>query len=206
MSELVSFATRVDDLAAIWSGGEKVVEQVSQAVRKIPGFGGKGFRMKEIVLDLAEMTRAEHPGIEEELLDFGVVGPGPRRTLNFINNRRWFDNEQDRSPAAEEMYVAELREFRDYLHDHTNVTELKELNLLGVQFALCAASKYFFYLRYESGPLYRPASRDFELVLQDVSSAEAKRLRVIWDYWEEGPEESGEMIDEQLHPDHLIPH
>ena len=36
--------------------------------------------------------------------------------------------------------------------------------------------------------------------------AEAKRLRAIWDYWEEGPEESGDMIDEQLHPDHLIPH
>ena len=96
--------------------------------------------MKEIVIDLAEMTRAEHPGIEEELLDFGVVGPGPRRALNFINNRRWFDNEQDRSPAAEEMYVAELREFRDYAHEHTNVEELKELNIWGVQFALCEAS------------------------------------------------------------------
>ena len=44
---------------------------------------------KEIVLDLAEMTRAEQPAIEEELLDFGVVGPGPRRTLNFVFNRRW---------------------------------------------------------------------------------------------------------------------
>ena len=41
---------------------------------------------KEIVLDLAEMTRAEQPAIEEELLDFGVVGPGPRRTLNFVFN------------------------------------------------------------------------------------------------------------------------
>ena len=73
--------------------------------------------MKEIVLDLAEMTRAEHPIIEEELFEFGVVGPGPRRTMNFIKNRRWFHNEQDRSPAAEEMYVAELREFRDYIHE-----------------------------------------------------------------------------------------
>ncbi len=162
--------------------------------------------MKEIVLDLAEMTRAEHPRIEEELLDFGVVGPGPRRTLNIINNRRCFDNEQDRSPAAEEMYVAELREFRDYLHDHTKVTELKELNLLGVQLALCEESKYFLYLRYESGSLGKPTSRDFELVLQDVSSTEAKRLKAIWDYWEEDPEESGELIDEQRHPDHLSPH
>ena len=59
VSELVSFATRVDDLAAIWSGGERVVEQVSRAIRKIPGFGGKGFRMKEIVLDLPAWAR--HP-------------------------------------------------------------------------------------------------------------------------------------------------
>ena len=63
LSKLVSFATRVDDLAAIWSGGEKGVEQVSQAVRKIPGLGGKGFRMKEIVLDLAEMTKLEQPAM-----------------------------------------------------------------------------------------------------------------------------------------------
>ena len=85
--------------------------------------------------------------------------------------------------------------------------ELKELNRLGVQFALCEASKYFFYLRYESGPLYRPASRDFQLVLQDVSPAEAKRLRAIWEYWEQDDaEENGDVIDEQLHPDHLIPH
>ena len=140
VSELVSFAARFGDLAAIWSGGVKVVEQMPQAIWKIPGFGGKGFRMKEIVFDLAEMTRAEHPGMEEVLLDFGVVGPVIRRTLNFINNRRWFDNEQDRSPATKEIYVAELLEFRDYAHDHTNVIELKELNLLGVQFALCEAS------------------------------------------------------------------
>ena len=110
-----------------------------------------------------------------------------------------FDNEQDRSPAAKQMYVAELREFRDYLQANASVDELKELNLLGVQFALCEASKYFFYLRYES--------REFHLALQDVSEAEAKRLRAIWEHWEQDDaEESGEVIDEQLHPDHLIPH
>ena len=79
--------------------------------------------------------------VEEQLVDFGVVSPGPRRALNFVNNRRWFDNEQDRSPAAERMYVDELREFRAYLVGHTDITELKSLNLLGVQFALCEASK-----------------------------------------------------------------
>lgn len=132
VSELVSFAKQVHALAVLWQGGEKVVERASKMIRNLSGFGGKGFRMKEIILDLAEATRAQFPGIESELLDFGVVGPGPRRALNFVNNRRWFDNEQDRSPAAEQMYLEELRDFRDYLRVNTQVTELQGLNLLGV--------------------------------------------------------------------------
>ena len=122
--------------------------------------------MKEILLDLAEVTAGERPEIDEQLVDFGVVGPGPRRALNFVNNRRWFDNEYDRSPQvfwgchanrraghsctalplrdfsqAEKLYVDELRAFRTYLQSHTSIAELKALNLLGVQFALCEASK-----------------------------------------------------------------
>ena len=34
---------------------------------------------------MAMVTHAEYLGIEEKLLDFGAVGPGPRRALNFIN-------------------------------------------------------------------------------------------------------------------------
>ena len=91
------------------------------------------------------------------------------------------DNEFDRSPGSEEMYVddrrwnlphsctlgwvggwngravapregvfsvaEELRDFRDFLVAHTVVEELRGLNLLGIQFALCEASKWLFYLR-----------------------------------------------------------
>ena len=104
--------------------------------------------MKEILLDLAEVTAGERPEIDEQLVDFGVVGPGPRRALNFVNNRRWFDNEYDRSPQvflwggcqangragrscaalpmrdfsqAEKLYVDELRAFRTYLQSHTSI-------------------------------------------------------------------------------------
>ena len=42
---------------------------------------------------------------------------------------------------AEKLYVDELRAFRTYLQSHTSIAELKALNLLGVQFALCEASK-----------------------------------------------------------------
>ena len=71
------------------------------------------------------------------------------------------------------------------------------------RFALCEASKYFFYLRYESGHLYKPSSRDFDLALQAVSEAERERLRGIWAYWEES---GGGIMDteDELHPDHRI--
>ncbi len=38
---------------------------------------------KEIVLDLAEATKYQYPAVQEQLFDFGVVGPGPRRALNW---------------------------------------------------------------------------------------------------------------------------
>ena len=55
-------------------------------------------------------------------------------------------------------------------------------------------------------PMHRPASCDFQLAFQGVSFADAKRLRAIWVYWEVSPDGSGEVIHEQLHLDHLIPH
>ena len=121
------------------------------------------------------------------------------------------------------MYLAELREFKTFLVAHTDIQELKSHNLLGVQIALrrdvdfaslniglvrryngksakstlpwlCEASKYIFFLTYEKGPIYKPASRDFDLVLQTPSSSEAARLKSIWSYWEDTAIE--ETVDE----------
>ena len=102
VSELVSIARVAQTLAELWRGDEAAVNLASK-VRTVYGFGGKGFRMKEIILDLAEVTTEECPEVAQQLVDFGAVGPGPRRALNFVFNRRWFDNEYDRSPSAESM-------------------------------------------------------------------------------------------------------
>jgi hypothetical protein len=63
------------------------------------------------------------------------------------------------------------------------------------------ASKYIFYLRYESGALYRPATRDFELVLLEVTESEKARLKAIWSYWQEGGGELEVETEEGPHPD-----
>ncbi len=40
---------------------------------------------------------------------------------------------------SQAMYIEELREFKAFLVEITEVAELQSLNLLGVQFALCEA-------------------------------------------------------------------
>ena len=102
-----------------------------------------------------------------------------------------------------------------------SIAELKALNLLGVQFALCEASKarvlwfgtgrdaqkkatsqYIFFLRYESGSLYKPSTRDLEVSLQPVSAPDAARMGSIWNYWEGESDEEGAPVPDDLHPDH----
>ncbi len=73
--------------------------------------------------------------------------------------------------------MEELREFRDFLRPRTTVAELQALNTLGAQFALRETSKYFFYLRYESGQRHKPSTRGISLMLQVTLEADAPRLR-----------------------------
>ena len=114
------------------------------------------------------------------LLDFGVVGPGPRRTLNYIANRYWFDNQENSSPAAAAMYLRELEDFQIYLRQHTTIDVLQDLNLLGIQFALCEASKYIFYLEFASGPEYKPKSREQILEIEAPDSEHEARIKHCW--------------------------
>ncbi len=51
-----------------------------------------------------------------------------------------FDNEQE-ALRAEPMYIEELREFKSYLREKTEVPELRSLNLLGVQFVSCLVER-----------------------------------------------------------------
>ncbi len=72
---------------------------------------------------------------------------------------------------------------------------------------MCEASKYIFYLQYESGSIYKPSSRDFDLNLKEIVPAEAERLAAIWTFWEKDESET-EMADvnveEEVHPDQMV--
>ena len=81
VSELVAFAKKAHELAALWRG-PNAVENIAGAIRRISGFGGKGFRCKELILDLAEATNM--PDIQDQLVEFAVVGTGPRRVVSCV--------------------------------------------------------------------------------------------------------------------------
>ena len=65
-----------------------------------------------------------------------------------------------------------------------------------------ATSQYLFYLRYESGSLYKPSTRDNEVSLQPVSAGDAARMASIWNYWEGESDEEGAPVPDELHPDY----
>ena len=69
-----------------------------------------------------------------------------------------------------------------------------------------SAGQYIFFLTYASGSLYKPSSRDFELVHQQVTEGDAERLRTIWTYWEEAEssDEEGVPVADLFHPDHAV--
>lgn len=71
----------------------------------------------------------------------------------------------------------------------------------------CEVSKYIFFLHTGSGPLYKPATRDFELVLKVVNAPDAEKLSSSWQYWalQDSNAETVDVPEEGPHPDqHVI--
>ena len=44
VSELVCFAKKAKQMAEMWTSDENAVEKLAAEIRKVPGFGGKGFQ------------------------------------------------------------------------------------------------------------------------------------------------------------------
>ena len=60
-------------------------------------------------------------------------------------------------------------------------------------------------MRFGSGPLYKPSTKDFEPSLQAVCPDEKARLTNIWNYWEaDDATEPDHTMEDELHPDHRI--
>ena len=106
--------------------------QVSIAMRRIPGFGGKGFMTKEVLQD------AMHTPVLRDVTDrntYCPAGPGARRGLNRIHGRR-VDQNLDEGRALHEMRAL-FQAAPNHLPDY-----MPELELHDIQFQLCEFDKY----------------------------------------------------------------
>ncbi len=63
-----------------------------------------------------------------------------------------------------------------------------------------------FYLHTGNGPIYRPATCVFLLVLTGFSPQGAESLASIWEYWDRDSQSEGEaaVVEDGLHPDHIV--
>ena len=102
VSELVSVAQKAHGLAEIWhEGGGRSVELVSKAIRKIPGFGGKGFRMKAAVLCNAQ---ALSPNRLLWGREGGPVGPARKSCLTWPRRRKTDTRQYKSSCSISELW------------------------------------------------------------------------------------------------------
>ena len=66
VSELVQFAKKAQGLAQLWQGGNAVAD-LSAAIRKISGFGGKGFRPS--LMSPHAQTEMQHRCFEHDVFE-----------------------------------------------------------------------------------------------------------------------------------------
>ena len=78
--------------------------------------------------------------------------------------------------------MKELRAFAAYVRDSSSSASLRSLNLLGMQFALCECSKYFFYLECGSGHVYKPRSYRVPAAVVEVSSDALAAMASLWHF------------------------
>ena len=125
-------------------------EEVSIAMRKIPGFGGSGFMTKETLLDTTytnfwKDTDTDHiPGNEVKSIPFDwnswtPIGPGARRGLARLSGKDVPGNGLKVSEADMNFLICEIAASQDL---HWNKDKYGVLSPTDIQFQLCEFDKY----------------------------------------------------------------
>mmetsp|Transcript_4435 Transcript_4435/g.9673 ORF Transcript_4435/g.9673 Transcript_4435/m.9673 type:complete len:642 (+) Transcript_4435:51-1976(+) len=135
---------------------------LTEALMRIPGFGGTGFTAKEVVEDLKSTVVFSSAALNQND-DWAVSGPGARRGCNRLSGRplSWNVNvPRDKEPKLAEGFLKEMRELWNLRTSlwpsgfskgckRRDVEELCRqklgqcLNCNDIQFQLCEADKFF---------------------------------------------------------------
>lgn len=134
LAPLLESSSSIAKVARVTQSWEKACDEI----RKVRGFGGRGFMAKEVIQDVILTPLLSGA---TDLDTYTPSGPGARRGLNRVFGRD-VKHRLSEAQALEEMrYLFSVRD--DYLAAH-----MPPLNLHDIQFQLCERDKY---LRVERG-------------------------------------------------------
>ena len=98
------------------------VENFMKYLRKISGFGGSGFRAKEILMDVIDNitlvtphNTARRDALRAQYMSFSVLGIGPCRVANWLFNMPYRFLEDVDPKFKETVYLPVLEYIADYL-------------------------------------------------------------------------------------------
>lgn len=125
----------------------KSFQQTISKIRRIKGFGGTGFRAKEIMLDVKSiLDKSNFEHYFEDYEDWTPVGPGARKALCRIFSSVHIKKN------SEQDYFRMLNIVHSFLLNHDHVIPKNMIYTIhDTQFVLCEFEKYMRLLNHERG-------------------------------------------------------
>ena len=129
-------------------------------MRLIPGFGGSGFRSKEILCDFVEhadlfLPETDLQTVQTDYRGVLVIGVGPCRTVNYLFNLPFLLNEQMAADPKNALYMPAIKVVIAYLRQ-TWPDLYADRTDLDICYELCEHSKNLFCWYADVGRKYRP--------------------------------------------------
>jgi hypothetical protein len=136
----------------------KDVGALLQALMGIKGYGGSGFRSKELLCDFLDhmylfLSGGELNEVMQAYRQVTVIGVGPCRTTNYLFNRQFFLNERAPSKKKWEIYFPLLKFIADCLRAGWPDRYEHRTNL-DIFYELCEYQKQLFTWYEDGGKVY----------------------------------------------------
>lgn len=138
------------------------VQTLLEGIRGITGFGGSGFRAKEILVDILDcadifLSSDELDCVKTMYENTLVIGVGPCRTANFFFNKPFSYHEKTSPETKESWYIPALTYIVKYLKKHWP-DKYKHRTHLDVLYELCEYNKWLNAVFGGKGIVYKPTN------------------------------------------------
>lgn len=146
-NDLYSFADVAYQLTANFFASYEV-QALLDALMKVPGFGGSGFRSKELLCDFVDhmhifLSAEPLASVNQQYSEIVVIGVGPCRTCNYFYNLPFLHNEKMNGSEKTALYKPALVYILRYLREHWP-SDYENRTNLDILYEMCEHSKNLF--------------------------------------------------------------